>query len=334
MMRKSRKEKRVLFLCFPLILASILLFTLPPVSGREARTVRVAMGYIPNVQFAPWYVAEAKGYFAGEGLKVEFDYNLDVDGLLLLGQGKREFAVGGGDMVIIARSQGLPVTYVCTLYAKFPPSIISLAEKGITTMADLRGKRIGVPFMGTSYIALRAMLAKAGMKEEDVKVLMIGYTQIPSLLADKVDAAVVFANNEPIQLAAQGRRFNQIYSYDYFPLVGHGVVTSERMLEEEPTVVRAFVRATLEGMRYALRYPRAAFTLVQKAIDLPPADAEVQYQVFRASMALWENDYTRRHGLGSSDPAAWAASQQFMLDNGFIKNATDVGKLVRNDFLR
>ena len=218
-----------------------------PAQGREARTVRVAMGYIPNVQFAPWYVAEAKGYFAREGLKLDLDYSMDVDGLLLLGQGKKDFAVGGGDMVLIGRSQGLPITYVCTLYAKFPPSIVALEAKGIKTLADLRGKRIGVPYMGTSYIALRAMLAKAGLTESDVRVLMIGYTQIPALLADKIDAAVVFANNEPLQLAAQKQKFTQLYSYDYFPLVGHGVVAGERLLKEDPALVRAFVRATLEG---------------------------------------------------------------------------------------
>lgn len=323
------------FLVVSLLLVLILGPALGPGGGSRAaeRTVRVAMGYIPNVQFAPWYVAEAKGYFAQEGLRVELDYSMDVDGLLLLGQGKREFAVGGGDMVVIGRSQGLPITYVCTLYAKFPPSIVALAEKGIETMADLRGKRIGVPFMGTSYIALRAMLAKAGMKESDVKVAMIGYTQIASLLADKVDAAVCFANNEPVQLAAQGRKFTQIYSYDYFPLVGHGVVTSERLAKEDPALVRAFVRATIKAMDYTLRNPREAFALIEKAINLPAADAAVQYQVLLASMRLWENDYTRRNGLGSSDPRAWAESQRFMLQHGFIKNEAAVEKMMSNEYL-
>ncbi|MGE5597843.1 MAG: ABC transporter substrate-binding protein [Bacteroidota bacterium] len=301
--------------------------------GREPRTVRVAMGYIPNVQFAPWYVAEAKGYFAREGLRVDFDYSLDVDGLALLAQGKKELAVGGGDMVIIGRSQGLPITYVCSLYAKFPPSIVSLKEKKIASMADLKGKTVGIPYMGTSYIALRAMLAKAGMKESDVRVVAIGYTQIESLLKGKVDAAVVFANNEPVQLAALGHEFSQIYSYDYFPLVGHGVVTNERMLRDNPALVRAFVRATVDGMRYSLQNPKAAFDLVKAAINLPAGDEAVQYQVFLASMALWENAYTRRHGLGRSDPASWAQSQQFMLANGFIKRASAVEELMSNAYL-
>lgn len=316
-----------------MILLVLLLATFPPAQGREIRTVRVAMGYIPSVQFAPWYVAEAKGYMAREGLKSDLDYNMDVDGLLLLGQGKKEFAVGGGDMVLIGRSQGLPVTYVCTLYARFPPSVVALEAKGIRTMADLRGKRIGVPYMGTSYIALRAMLAKAGLQESDVKVLMIGYTQIQALLADKIDAAVVFANNEPVQLAAQKQKFTQIFSYDYFPLVGHGVVASERLLKEDPAQIKAFIRATVKAMDFCLKNPKDAFALVQKAINLPQADAEVQYQVFLASMKLWENAYTRRHGLGSSDPKAWAESQQFMLDNGFIKSATEVGKMMSNKYL-
>ena len=149
-------KKRLLTLGVPCVLLIFLLLAVfLPARGRELRTIRVAMGYIPNVQFAPWYVAEAKGYFAREGLMLDPDYGMDVDGLLLLGQGKKDFAVGGGDMVLLGRSQGLPITYVCTLYAKFPPSIVALEAKGIKTLADLRGKRIGVPFMGTSYIALQ-----------------------------------------------------------------------------------------------------------------------------------------------------------------------------------
>lgn len=327
-------KKRV----FLAILAAILLLGLAlhlPAQGRETKTVRIAMAYIPNVQFAPWYVAEAKGYFARENIKVEMDYSMDVDGLLLLGQGKKEFAVAGGDMVIIGRSQGLPITYVATLYAKFPVSIVSLEAADIKTLGDLRGKRVGLPFLGgTSYIALRAMLAQAKMAESDLKLLAVGYTQIQSLLADKIDAAVVFANNEPVQLAVLGHKHFQIYSCDYFPLVGHGLVTSERLMKEDPALVRAFARATVKAMDYTLQHPKEAFALVQKAISLPAKDAEVQYRVLLASMQLWENKYTIEHGLGSSDPAAWASSQQFMLKNGFIKNATGVGKLMSNAYLK
>lgn len=327
-------KKRVFFAILSATLVLGIAFHLPA-QGRETRTVRVSMGYIPNVQFAPWYVAEALGYFAREDIKVEMDYSMDVDGLLLLGQGKKDFAVAGGDMVIIGRSQGLPITYVATLYARFPVSIVSLAAADIKTLGDLRGKRVGLPFLsGTSYIAMRAMLAQAKMQESDLRLLAVGYTQIQSLLTDKIDAAVVFANNEPVQLAVQGHKFFQINSSDYFPLVGHGLVTSERLIKEDPALVRAFTRATVKAMDYTLHNPKEAFKLVQKAIDLPEKDAEVQYRVLQASMRLWENAYTGKHGLGSSDPAAWADSQRFMLEHGFIKSTTDVRKIMSNAFLK
>jgi NitT/TauT family transport system substrate-binding protein len=303
-------------------------------AGSELKTVRVAMGYIPNVQFAPWYVAEAKGYYAKAGLKVEMDYSMDVDGLALLGQGKKEFAIGGGDMALIGRSQGLPIVDICTLYAKFPVSVVALQSKGIKSLPDLRGKRIGVPYYGTSYIALRAMLAKAKLTENDVQVAMIGYTQIPALLGDKIDAAVVFANNEPVQLKAQGQKIDEINSYDYFPLPGHGVITSDRLIKEDPALVRAFVRATKQAMVYTMRNPKTAFQLVAKAISLPAKDEAAQYQVMLASLKLWENAYTKLHGLGSSDPKVWEESQQFMLDNGFIKNKVQVAQLMTNAYLR
>jgi len=305
-----------------------------PAHGQEERTIRIAMGYIPNVQFAPWYVAEAKGFFAREGLHVGMDYRMDSDGLVLVGQGRMEFAIGGGDMVLIARANGVPVTYICTLYAKFPPSIVSLKASGLKSMRDLKGKRIGYPAMGTSYIALRAMLAKSGMRVDDVKAVAVGYTQIESLIGDKIDAAVVFTNNEPLQMSAQGLAFNEIHSYDYLPLVGHGVVAGDQLLRDRPELARAFVRATLDGMRYVQRYPKDAMKIVAKTINLPLKDQEVQYRVLLASVKLWENTYSRRHGLGSSDPKAWTESQRFMTEQGFIKEAVSIDKVMSNAYLK
>src|SRR5689334_20039679 len=74
-------------------------------ASQPAREITVAMPYIPNVQFAQYYVADKKGYYAAEGLKIKFDYNYETDVVQRIAQGTVQFGLASGDSILLARAQ-------------------------------------------------------------------------------------------------------------------------------------------------------------------------------------------------------------------------------------
>ncbi len=111
----------------------------------EPVALTVGLGYIPNVQFAPFYLADQAGYYRDAGLDVTFQNKIDPDLITLVGQGAIDVGLADGTSVIPAVSQGIPLTYVATIYGQFPSIVFSKASSGIATPADLDGYEAGHP---------------------------------------------------------------------------------------------------------------------------------------------------------------------------------------------
>jgi NitT/TauT family transport system substrate-binding protein len=292
--------------------------------------IRLPVGYIPNIQFAPLYVAIERGFFKDEGLDVELDYSMETDNAQLVGAGQLQFALVSGEQVLLARDKGLPIEYVYAWYERFPVGISSPQGSGINTPADLKGKRIGIPGLyGASYIGARALLSAGGLTEQDVILDAIGFNQVEVLTAGRADSVVVYVANEPVQLTATGTPVDTLLVSDYMELVSNGLITNEKTIQENPDLVRKMNRALAKGVLLAAGDPEGAYQASTKHVDnLLQADSAVQKQVLAESTKLWQ---LARPGY--TDPQAWENMQKVLLDMGLLKEPLDLSKAYTNEFI-
>ena len=125
------------------ILATLLLVSCST-AQTEQKKITVGMPYIPNVQFAAFYVAKEQGFFAQEGLDVSFDYNFENDVVQRLATGAGiEFALASADTILLARAQNIPIKAVLATSQVFPVGFMSKQAMPLETPADLKGKVIG-----------------------------------------------------------------------------------------------------------------------------------------------------------------------------------------------
>lgn len=306
--------------------------TPPTQTAAPITPVSVVMGYVPDVQYAPFFVAEEKGYFAQEGIQVNYNWGFEFDGIKLVGANQADFSIVTGDQILQARSQNIPIVYIGNWYNAFPIEVISFRDKNIKTPQDLVGKKVGLPgLFGASYTAWRALLYTQNINEQDLTAENIGFTQVQALDNGAVDAAVVYANNEPVQLKLAGKSLNEIKTWEFAKLVGNGVATNEVTVKNRPQLAKGFVRALLRGVRDTMNNPDEALQITLKKYPEFGGETRVAASkaVLDASIPLWQN--TR---LGESRLADWQAMQEFMRQAGFITASVDVNQAFTNDLLQ
>jgi NitT/TauT family transport system substrate-binding protein len=302
-------------------------------SQAQSAKLRVGLGYIPDVQFAPFYLAQHSGLYKAAGLEVEFQHGFTSELYPLLAAGKLDFVVGDAEDVVLLRSKdakAAPFKFVMAMYQSVPNALFSKAEKNIKTIKDLKGKNIGVPGkFGTSWTSLQAVLKAANLKETDVKITEVGFTQLEAVLSDRVDVAMGFVNNEPVVASARGVKLSVIAAGRYNRSPGNGVLTTDERLKDAKTV-RAFLEASQKGLAQTIKEPKVAFEAAKKFVQGLTDD---RIKVLEASLPLYQSPFSQVQGLGFSNPNGWEDLLNLLKSVGRLEGAPKRGEFYTNAFL-
>ncbi|MBM7825426.1 NitT/TauT family transport system substrate-binding protein [Arcanobacterium pluranimalium] len=288
----------------------------------QSATFTLGLTYIPDVQFAPVYVAEKKGYFKEAGLNVTLRHHGAQENLFgALQSGDEDIVFAGGDEMMQARSTGIDVVNWATMYQKYPVVVISPKESRIGKWSDLAGKTIGLPGpYGENYFALLAGLEQHGLKGK-VKTEFIGYTQAAALKEKKVDAVVGFANNDTVSLQNAGIDVTMFAVVDAGepPLVGVGFGSlAENIRADE---YAKFLAAVQRGVAYAGANPQETLDIVTGYVP----SLKDTHQRALAQKVLQETIklYGDGQNFGAQNPQTWTAMSAFMQSTGIIKKSVD-----------
>lgn len=299
----------------------------------ELKKVSIQIDGAAVPYYAPLYLAEEKGFFAEEGLEVEFFYAAAADIVKNVAAGNIEFGFPNADSVILAKSQGIPVKVAHTTYQNGLGSVIFNTDSGIKTPADLKGKKVAVTSLGSpNYIQLQVMLKDAGLTIDDVQVEVIGTGAILNALTTGEVDAIVFSKLRTVELNNSGFNVSEIASDDYLPSFGNVLIVGDKLAKEEPEVVDGFKAALTKSIEYIIDGN------VEEAVDLAIKDhaptfaekrditVKIINEIFVPT--LWQSEYTKENGIGASNIERWESLINTSKEYEIINETFDVKELI------
>ncbi|RPF28446.1 ABC transporter substrate-binding protein [Georgenia muralis] len=306
----------------------------PATTAAEPAPLTLGLTYVPDIQFAPFYVAAEKGYYEEAGLDVTLRHHGQSEGLFTaISAEEEDVVVAGGDEMLQARSQGVPLVSVATLYQQYPVALIVPEDSDIRSAADLAGRTVGIPGpFGETYFGLVALLQDAGLTEDDVTVEHIGFTQQAALTGGHVDAVMGFVNNDAVRFAEAGTPVRTIeIAEGEVPLVGISLGTLEATAEERGEDVAAFVEASLRGVADVAADPEAAVEI--SAAQVPDLDRPEQRQAALATLEATVPLYEGAGEPGAHEAGVWEEMVTLLTDAGLLEADVDPAQAWTDRFL-
>jgi NitT/TauT family transport system substrate-binding protein len=239
-------------------------------NAAEPTAVTIRQDFIIGGKHAPWFVALEKGFYAKRGLAATIQAGSgSADTVRAIAAGSANFGFADMSTAIVARSRGTPVVTVAQL-GYVPTTIMWREDTNIKNLKDLEGKSWAISpgqaqwFLMPAYCRINKINFKAIKIQETAAPL-----QPAALVARRADFIVMYraSNDEVAELAAakQGMKLHRIWMKDTgLDIYGSGLIAKDDDIKRRPDLVRAYVEATMEGLRYTRDHQEESLQILLK----------------------------------------------------------------------
>lgn len=290
--------------------------------------VTVALEWFLNPDHLPLVLAKERGYFRDEGLDVSIVVpTVPEESLDLVANGKADFGVGEQTNLVRARDRGQALVSIGPLLAQTVVCLMYLKDGPVRAVSDLRGRRVGWPGLEIDLPILGTMLEAAGLSHRDITPVDVGFALTDALLDKRADAVFgAFVNYEQVEAASRGANVEFVSPSQYrvpelYQLV---LLTSDRMVRSQPSLVSAFSKAVTRALGYARKHEQEALQAYLKANAL--ADPALSAKTFHATLPYFP---TTLH----QQPARWKAVRDWLHGRGVIRAKMSLDRLFTNRFV-
>lgn len=300
---------------------------------KELSEVSVMLDWYPNAVHSFLYVAEEKGYFQEEGVKVNIQYPANpTDPLNLAAAGKVTVGFYYQPDVIMARAnENVPVKAIGAIVRSPLNHTVVLEDSSVSSPKDLEGKTVGYPGIPLNEAILSTIVKHDGGDPEKVKLVDVGFELVSSLATKKTDAVIgAYVNHEVPILEDKGSKVR------YFDPTKYGVpsfyelvaVTGEQTWGKDQDKIKAFWRAATRGYEFMKQNPDEALEILLKHQD--EANYPLDEKIEKESMKILLPKMGSEAEFGSQTKESWQDTAQWLKKSGLIKESPKVDDMFVN----
>lgn len=305
---------------------------------KELVDITISPKWLNQAQFAGMFVAQEKGFYKKYGLNVNFkEFSFGSSPIEDLASGSSNLALMGANDFLVRYDTDNSIQAIAALYQISPFMMVSLRDKNITTPRAFRGKVIGMKGGpgAEGDLVVTMLLRAAGLSEDSVTKKDIGFegSEKDDLLNGSADVVALYRTDQIYPFEKEGIHYNAIYPERYGSNMYNDVLVAKKdLIFTHPEIMRAFIRGTRDGWKYAFENIDEALAITLKYVTndwYKDIDYE-RYIIEKSKPLIMPNGYEK---IGAMDYERWERLYEALQIKDLIKSKYDVTDAVNTQFV-